>query len=252
MTGVAMAEDATDTVFVIAGPTASGKSGLALALAERLAVQGRGGVVINADSMQVYRGLEILTAQPGQDAFARAPHVLYGILDPADPCSAGRWRAMALAEIARARAAGKTAIVVGGTGLYLRALMEGIAPMPDIPEDVRARVRAHLAEIGKAAFHAELAGRDPDAGRAIRASDSQRMMRAFEVLEATGRPLSYWQALPPAGPPAGLAFRTVLLDPPRAELYAAIEARLDRMVAAGALDEARVLADGGWPRTCRS
>lgn len=236
---------ASGTVFVIAGPTASGKSSLALALAERLAATGGGGIVINADSMQVYRGLEILTAQPDAAACARASHALYGVLDPADPCSAGRWRTMALAEIENARTRGLTPIVTGGTGLYLRALMEGIAPVPDIPEEVRARVRARRAEIGNAAFHEELARRDPEAARTIGPGDSQRMMRALEVLEATGWPLAHWRGQPPEGPPPGLVFHTVLLDPPRAALYAAIEARFERMVAAGALAEARVLAARG-------
>ena len=136
-------------VFVICGPTASGKSTLALALAEHI-----GGAVINADSMQVYRGLEILTAQPGVSARIRAPHLLYGILEPDDPCSAGRWRDMALDAIREVVSAGRVPILCGGTGLYLKALMEGIAPVPDIPADLRARLRARHAEIGNAEFHA--------------------------------------------------------------------------------------------------
>jgi tRNA dimethylallyltransferase len=222
-------------VFVICGPTASGKSSLALALAERV-----GGVVINADSMQVYRGLEILTAQPGVGARIRAPHLLYGVLEPDDPCSAGRWRNMALSAIAEARAAGRVPILCGGTGLYLKALMEGLAPVPDIPADLRARLRAHHAEIGNAAFHAELVERDP--ATSVQPSDPNRMLRAMEVVEATGKPLSHWQALPPDGPPTGMGFRSVLLDPPRAGLYAAIEARFDAMIEAGAGTEAQALA----------
>lgn len=228
-------------VFVICGPTASGKSSLALELAERA-----GGSVINADSMQVYRGLEILTAQPGAAERRDVPHLLYGVLDPADVCSAGRWAEMALGAIAETRAAGRVPILCGGTGLYLKALMEGIAPVPDIPAEIRAAVRERHAAVGTQAFHAELLARDP--GSRVRASDVQRTIRAVEVLEATGRPLSWWQAQPPAGA-TGLRFVTVLLDPPRGDLYARIEARFDAMLAAGALAEARALArlDPGLP-----
>jgi tRNA dimethylallyltransferase len=231
-----MPQRTANTVVVICGPTASGKSRLALALAQRM-----NGAVINADSMQVYRGLEVLTAQPDAAARAGAPHRLYGILDAADPCSAGRWRAMAVAEIDRARGRGLVPIVAGGTGLYLKALMEGIAPVPPIPAEVRARVRARHATLGDAAFHAELAARDPAGAGAVRASDPQRMIRAMEVIEATGRPLAAWQAEAADRAPAH-AFRVVLLDPPRTRLHAAIEARFDRMMAVGALEEVRALA----------
>lgn len=228
-------------VFVICGPTASGKSSLALGLAERA-----GGSVINADSMQVYRGLDILTAQPGAAERRDVPHLLYGVLDPADVCSAGRWADMALGAIAETRAAGRVPILCGGTGLYLKALMEGIAPVPDIPAEIRAAVRERHAAVGTQALHAELLVRDP--GSRVRASDVQRTIRAMEVLEATGRPLSWWQAQPPVGA-SGLRFVTVLLDPPRDDLYARIEARFDAMLAAGALAEARALAclDPGLP-----
>lgn len=237
---------ADGTVFVIAGPTASGKSRLALALADRIAaLTGKGAIIINADSMQVYRGIEILTVQPDQDTFARVPHALYGVLDPTDPCSAGRWRKMALREIATARARGSVPIIVGGTGLYLKALTEGIAPVPDVPAAVRAAVRARLAEIGNEAFRDALAARDPDGAARIRAGDRQRLVRAMEVLEATGKPLAYWQSLPLEGPPSDLRFRIVLLDPPRDALYDAIDARFDRMVEAGALDEARAMVERG-------
>jgi tRNA dimethylallyltransferase len=231
-----MTKAAGASVFVICGPTASGKSSLALALGERI-----GGAVINTDSMQVYRGLEILTAQPNVSARIRAPHLLYGVLEPVDPCSAGRWREMALDAINEAQGAGRVPILCGGTGLYLKALMEGIAPVPEIPDDLRARLRARHAEIGNAAFHAELSARDPD--NRVRPSDPSRMLRAMEVLEATGKPLSYWQAQLPDGPPDGMTFCSVLLDPPRADLYAAIEARFDTMINAGAVAEARALAD---------
>lgn len=235
-----MADRKIQTVTVIAGPTASGKSALALALAERLA-----GTVINADSMQVYLGLARLTDQPDADAQARVPHRLYGFLDPAEPCSAGRWRELALDEIDRALEAGSPPVVVGGTGLYLKALIEGIAPVPDIPDAVRAGVRARHAALGNAAFHQDLADRDAGAAAAIGLGDPQRMIRAAEVIEATGRSLLDWQGDPAEGPPDHLRFRTILLMPPRDVLYAAIEARVARMAASGGLEEAVALAARG-------
>ena len=175
-------------VIVIGGPTACGKSGLALEIAERL-----DGVVINGDAIQVYRDLRLLTARPSVADEGRVPHRLYGTLEATETCSAGRWQTMALAEIEAARAAGKRAVVVGGTGLYLRALTEGIAPIPDIPAAVRAAARARFAAIGNVEFHAELAARDPVMAARLDAADGQRAMRAWEVLEATGRSLAQWQ-----------------------------------------------------------
>ncbi len=222
-----------DAALVIGGPTASGKSALAAALAETL-----GGEVINADSMQVYRDLPILTAQPDAVLRARAPHRLYGVLDLAERCSAGRWRAMASSAIAEARAVGRVPIVVGGTGLCLRALMGGLADIPDTPPALRARIAAHLAAIGAAAFHAELAARDAVIAARLRPTDRQRLIRAAEVLEHTGRSLAAWQADTRATGDATL-FRTVLVNPPRAGLYAACDARFRAMVDNGALEEAR-------------
>jgi tRNA dimethylallyltransferase len=238
-------------MVVITGPTAGGKSGLALALAEAF-----DGVVINADSMQVYRELRILTARPGADALARAPHRLYGVLPGREPCSAGRWREMALDEIAAARTEGRLPLVVGGTGLYLRALAEGLAPVPNLPEAAREAARARHADLGGAAFHAELAARDPVMAARLEPGDSQRLIRAWEVLEATGRSLADWQA--PGGDQAGTGpdgapdsaasaapaptrlLRLVCL-PPRPALYAACDARLRAMVENGALEEVRAL-----------
>jgi tRNA dimethylallyltransferase len=227
-------------VLVIGGPTATGKSALAVALAEQL-----GGEVINADSMQVYRDLPILTAQPDEATRARAPHRLYGVLDLDEGCSAGRWRAMAIEAITAAHAAGRVPIVVGGTGLYLRALMGGLADIPDTPPEVRARMAARLDEIGAPAFHAELALRDPIMAARLRPTDRQRLIRAAEVLETTGRSLADWQGetqTPQAGELA-LSFRRVLVDPPREVLYAACDARFLAMVEQGALAEARRLAE---------
>jgi tRNA dimethylallyltransferase len=220
---------------LVAGPTASGKSGVALALARKL-----DGVVINADSMQIYRELEILTARPDAAAFAAAPHRLYGILSAREASSAGRWCQMALAEIGAAHEAGKLPIVVGGTGLYLRALVDGLAPLPTIPASVRARTRALMEAHGAAEFHRLLVARDPSAGARILPTDRQRMIRAYEVIEATGRSLVAWQEETRAAP-TELEFASLLIDPPRDELYAAIERRFDRMMEAGALDEVRAL-----------
>jgi tRNA dimethylallyltransferase len=231
--------DLTNKLLVIGGPTASGKSALALAIAEQA-----GGTVINADSMQVYRELPVLTAQPDAAAQARAPHLLYGVLGIEERCSAGRWLEMAQAAIAEARAAGRLPIVVGGTGLYLRSLTGGLADIPPVPEEVRAAVRARLAEIGPDAFHGELAAKDPEMAARLHPSDGQRLARAAEVLAATGRSLADWQR-DAAPPPAGEA-QTVLVSPPREALYAACDGRFEAMLEAGALEEARaVLARKG-------
>ena len=223
-------------VLVIAGPTASGKSSLALAVAERF-----GGVVINADAMQVYRNVEVLTAQPTAAARARVPHRLYGAVAADEPCSAGRWREMALDEIGAALGGGKLPVVVGGTGLYLKALMEGLSPIPEVPGEVRASARELHARLGGEAFHRELRRLDPETAARLEPGDSQRLIRAWEVLRATGRPLSSWHGADGPGPPPGLAFKTAMFAPPREALYAASDARFERMIADGAIDEARAL-----------
>jgi tRNA dimethylallyltransferase len=229
-------------LIVVAGPTASGKSALALRLAEA-----ERGVIINADSMQLYRDLRLLTARPTPADQARVPHRLYGILDAADPASAGRWLQLAGAAIGEASAEGRPAIVVGGTGLYLHALLHGLAPVPDIPTEIRATARARLAALGAAAFHAELAGLDPTMAARLRASDGQRLLRAYEVIVGTGRPLADWQAMPPLriDLPAGRC--GLALVPPRPALYQRIERRLRDMIEQGALDELRALAERALP-----
>lgn len=219
--------------LVICGPTASGKSGLALAAARAF-----GGVVVNADSMQVYDALALLTARPSAADLEAAPHRLYGVLPPSETCSAARWRDLAAAEMEAAWAAGGLPILCGGTGLYLRALMEGLSPIPDIPEDIRATARARLAELGNDAFHAELARRDPVMAARLDPGNSQRLARAWEVIEATGRSLAEWQAEPLEDAVAARWF-TVVLDPGRERLYGQCDARFRAMVAAGALDEVR-------------
>lgn len=227
-------------VLIVAGPTASGKSALAMAVAERFR-----GVVINADSMQVYRELRILTARPSPSDEVRVPHRLYGVMSAAEPCSAGRWRTMALAEIEAAHADGRLPVLCGGTGLYLKSLTEGLSPMPQVPAAVRAAVRGRLKNDGAAALHRELAARDPATAARLEPSDGQRIARALEILEATGRTLAAWQSEPPSGPPPGLDFSTILLVPPRDVLYAACGRRLEEMIAAGALEEVRQLVAMG-------
>ncbi|HKR18813.1 MAG TPA: tRNA (adenosine(37)-N6)-dimethylallyltransferase MiaA [Stellaceae bacterium] len=221
-------------VIVIAGPTASGKSRLALAVAREFA-----GTIINADSMQVYRDLRVLTARPSDDELASAPHQLYGVIDAAESCSAGRWRDLTLIEIARARCERRLPILVGGTGLYLSALLEGIADIPAVPAAVVAEARALHAQLGGEKFRRALAALDPTLAAKLPAADTQRLVRAFAVVRATGIPLSVWQQrqTPHRGPVAG----AVVLLPPRDALYAASDQRLERMFAGGAIDEVRVL-----------
>lgn len=226
-------------MLVVAGPTASGKSALALAIAEAFA-----GTVINADSMQIYRELPILTAQPSAAEQARAPHRLYGALPAAERCTAGRWRALALAEIAAAQASGRLPIVTGGTGLYLKALTEGLAPIPDVPPHIREESAALHGRLGAAGFHAALAERDPAMAARLAIGDTQRVRRAYEVFAATGRSIASYQADTAAGEGR---FVTLLLMPPRPALNAACDARCRAMLAAGALDEVRALLAQALP-----
>lgn len=218
-----------------AGPTASGKSAAALAAARAF-----DGVVINADSMQVYRELAIVTARPDAAAMADVPHRLYGTVPAGEACSAARWRDLALAEIDGAEAAGKLPILAGGTGLYLAALEKGLAPVPDIPAHVRAEARLLMAVEGAAAFHARLAAIDPAAAAALRPSDRQRLVRAWEVKTATGRSLLDWHRDEAAADDAP-ALLTFLFLPPRDALYAACDQRFAAMIDAGALEEVRKL-----------
>jgi tRNA dimethylallyltransferase len=217
--------------LLIAGPTGSGKSTLALDLAKRFE-----GTIINADALQIYDHLQILTARPGPSALADAPHRLYGILPPAEICSAARYVRLAREEILNCLAQGRLPIVVGGTGLYLRGLSEGLADIPEIPGDVRDAARALMAQIGPERFHAELKLRDPVAASRIRPSDSQRLTRAFEVWSATGRSLFDFHGVPPGR--SDLLWHKLALLPERAELYGRIEGRFLDMMEAGALEEA--------------
>jgi len=202
--------------------------------------------VINADSMQVYDGLSILSARPTPEEEARAPHRLYGHVPPAERYTVARWLADATAVIAAVRAEGRVPIIVGGTGLYFKALTEGIAAVPPIPDELRTRLATEAEADGIPALHARLATLDAEAAERLSPNDTTRVLRALEVIEATGRPLAEWQREEGAPPVIDLSeARTIVLEPNRAELYARIDRRFDRMVAAGALEETRALLARG-------
>jgi tRNA dimethylallyltransferase len=224
---------------VIAGPTASGKSALALAVAAAF-----NGTIINADSQQCYADLPILTARPTAAEMACAPHRLFGELAATQKDSAPAWAARAAAAITAAVQAGTLPILAGGTGLYLQALMTGLPAMPPVPASMRAAARTLLDEIGHDALHARLAARDPVIAARLKVGDTQRLLRAWEVAEATGRPLSAWQSDPPRRP-LEAAYHSILLLPARADVVEAADRRFDSMMAAGALDEVRALLGRG-------
>jgi tRNA dimethylallyltransferase len=227
-------------IILIAGPTASGKSALALALAEKF-----GATIINADSMQVYRDLRIITARPSPEEEKRAPHVLYGHIDAAENFSVGRWCTEAAAVLATAKGEGRTAIVVGGTGLYFNALTRGLAAVPPIPADIRATVRARLKSDGVTALHAELTRHDPAMAARLMPGDRSRISRALEVVLATGRSLLAWheEGMPASLDPSRAA--KIFLTPDRDELFHRIDARFEAMIVAGAIEEVRALAARG-------
>jgi tRNA dimethylallyltransferase len=222
--------------FLIMGPTASGKSALASALAERI-----GGEIVNADSMQVYRDFRILTARPTLEEEAQTPHHLYGHVDAAERYSAGRWLTDALATIAQIRARNKTPILVGGTGLYFKALTQGLAEMPSADPETRAALNERAAKEGAPALHAELARLDPQTAARLEPNDAPRIIRAIEVFDASGESITALQAnTKPALAPD--EWRGLALTPDREALYAAINARFDKMLEQGALEEVRAFA----------
>lgn len=223
---------------LIAGPTASGKSAAALAIAEKL-----GGEIVNADALQVYRDLELISARPTQADEARCAHHLYGCVDGSVRYSAGEWSRDAARTIASIHARGRMAIVVGGTGLYFRALENGIAEAPAIPAEIRAASAARYEELGAAAFREEVLSFDPEMAR-LGAADRQRHIRAWEIFHAAGAPLSEIQKRP-AAPIVDRVDAKVVIEPARDFLYAAIERRYDAMIEAGALDEAKALRARG-------
>lgn len=223
--------------LLIAGPTASGKSALALEIAAAL-----GGVIINADSMQVYDGLEILSAAPSQEDKAIVPHRLFGIVEPGASFSVAEWHRRASSEIFDCRKAGKLPILVGGTGLYFKTLLGGLAAIPEIPAKIRDAVRRRLRDQGPEALHCQLADVDPKSAERLGENDSQRICRALEVLEATGRSLQDWQQKSQDGALQGPDERgqvmKLVLDLPRELLYLRINQRFLTMIAAGGLEEA--------------
>jgi tRNA dimethylallyltransferase len=221
-------------VILIAGPTATGKSALALELAAAF-----GGTIINADALQVYRDLRILSARPAADAMALLPHRLYGFLDAGERGSVAAWRELALREIATAYAAGRLPIVVGGTGLYLHALRHGLAAIPAVAPAIRAEAAELYGKLGGAAFRERLAALDPAAAARLASGDRQRLTRAYEVASATGVTIGDWQRRAVSVPP--YRFAALLLMPPKEQVYAACDARFRAMVAQGGLDEAAAL-----------
>jgi tRNA dimethylallyltransferase len=240
------ARSLTPASILIAGPTASGKSHAALALAARLR-----GTVINADSMQVYRELAVLAARPAKPDMERVPHLLYGFVSARQAYSVGGWLDDAASAIEGAHSKGRVPILVGGTGLYFKALLEGLASVPDIPPELRAYWRKRSETAGAGELYRELLARDPAMAAKVRPTDPQRVVRALEVIDATGVSLAEWQganAPPVLAPEAALK---LVIAPEREPLYAAIDARFDRMIEAGAIDEVRALValglDDGLP-----
>ena len=221
---------------LLMGPTASGKSALALALAGRFAAE-----IVSVDAAQVYRGMDIGTAKPEAEARRRVAHHLIDSIDPTEAYSAARFRADALAAVAAIRARGHVPLLVGGTMLYFKALIEGLSALPPADPAIRAELDARAASEGWPALHAELARVDPATAARLEPADAQRIQRALEVFAATGTPLSRLQGARAPGPGLGPVVPIALLPPDRAALHAAIAERFDRMLAAGLVDELRVL-----------
>jgi len=232
--------------LLIAGPTASGKSAYALDAARRTQ-----SLIINADSMQVYRDLRVLTARPSPEDEAEIPHGLYGHVDGSEAYSAGRYMREVLDVLAQARAAALRPVIVGGTGLYFKALLNGLSPVPAIPEDIRARWREEAERLGTSRLHKQLQVRDPEMAARLKPTDPQRITRALEVLDATGVSLAIWQRSPGIPVLDEAACERVIIMPDRATLYARADARFDAMLATGALEELRALVarrlDPGLP-----
>ena len=229
-----MEENHLTPAILIAGPTASGKSAAALQVAE--AVDGE---IINADAMQVYQDLRVLTARPAQDEMRRVPHHLYGKMDGAEKCSAGVWARQAAAIIEEVRVRGRYPVIVGGTGLYFKALDEGLSPIPDVPASVREAAQELYDDIGPEAFRQKVIAVDPLMAR-LPAADRQRLVRAWEVFAHTALPLSEFQALPKRPLIEGPILKAII-NPPRETLYAHCDTRFDHMIAAGAVREVEAL-----------
>ncbi len=228
-------------IHLIAGPTAGGKSALALQLAEEI-----GGEIINADSLQLYSDLRILTARPRVEDVARVPHHLYGVADAGEAWSVGRWLRAATAIITEITERGRPVVIVGGTGLYFRALTEGLAEIPPVPAKVRSETQEAYETMGETGFRRQLAQVDPVAAGRISAGDRQRLTRAFEVFAATARPLSDWQSDKHSALPAEI-WRGQVIDLARDQLVARCEARLMNMVTAGVLQEVAAIVTRRLP-----
>ena len=228
----------THTIHIICGPTASGKSARAIELARET-----NGVIINCDSVQIYEGLPILSAQPSAEDYADVPHRLYAHLHPNDVCSAGNWREMVLPVIEDVLQAGQTPIICGGTGLYIRALTDGLSPMPDIPEKIRNKVVQDYETLGAKGFYARLKSRDPEMAARFHVNHKARLIRAMEVLEATGKSLAQWQKLDRKGPPENWRFSIEKIIPERSVLYQRCNDRFEVMMKRGALEEVEAFAD---------
>jgi tRNA dimethylallyltransferase len=226
-------------VIVIGGPTASGKSALALDVAGEF-----GGEIVNADSMQIYRDLHVLTARPGPDDVERTPHHLYGVLGTDERCSAGQWRARALGAIEDIHRRGALPVVVGGTGLYLRALMTGLHRMPSVPAAIRDELNDRLQAQGAGALHAELMVCDPETATGLNEADGQRIVRALEIFNHTGRGLKSWQSGETEAAPEDLRFLKIVMLPPRDMLYERVNSRFAGMIENGGIDEVRQLLSG--------
>ena len=237
----ATTQQAVPPALILVGPTASGKSALGLRLAKAF-----DGVIINADSLQVYQELQVVTARPDRQDLAQVPHRLYGFLPADQACTAGRWRDLALAEMAAATKGGKLPLLVGGTGLYLSALVDGLSPVPPVPPAVRAAAKARFDQLGRAGFIEELRQRDPESAARLHANDTQRLLRAWEVQQASGAPLSAWQKKAPIGA-APYRFLWLAMMPTRDQLYANCDRRFEKMLEAGALEEVRALLAQSLP-----
>jgi len=226
----------TPRIHLILGPTASGKSAQAIK-----AAQEEDGVIINADATQLYADLSILSARPDDAELAQAPHQLYGILPGDNASSVADWMALCVGEVEAAWQAGKLPIICGGTGLYIKALREGLSPIPDIAESTRLQCRQLLTDIGNDALHAKLAAVDPLAAAKIPAGNSQRLIRAYEVWQATGTPISAWQDTKQSPFPSDVTWTETRMELPREELYARCDQRFDRMLERGAIAEVEAL-----------
>lgn len=221
-------------IHIIAGPTASGKSAQAIDVAQTVP---HGGVIVNCDSRQIYEGLPMLTAQPPQEDRDLIPHELYGILHPNDLCSAGSWVKMVSPLIEKILEIGKTPIITGGNGLYIKALTEGLSPIPEVPDDIRKAAIVEQENLGNPAFYEALKKRDPETAALYHPMHTARLVHAWEILEATGKPLAQWQQIPKIAPPAHWKFDITLVMPERQTLYTRINNRFLYMMGNGVMEE---------------